>query len=60
MKIQEPQDIFKAILGHLTEAPVKVDSSKACYILNDYFEKGITFKDIKTNTTVTKYIFIKK
>ena len=44
MKINKPHDIFKSILGQLTDTPINLDSSKACYLLNNYFEKGITHK----------------
>jgi hypothetical protein len=55
MRIKTPHDVFKAILVALSDTPVKVDASKACYILNDYFEKGITSNGIKTRPTITKY-----
>jgi hypothetical protein len=55
MKIKTPHDVFKAILVALSDAPVKIDASKACYILNDYFEKGITANCIKIPPTTTKY-----
>ncbi len=55
MKIKTPHDVFKAILTALCDAPVKVDTSKACYILNDYFEKGMTSNGIKIQPTTTKY-----
>ena len=54
MKVKTPQDIFKSILYHLSG--VKYDSTKACYILNDYFEKGIS-KEIKHAPSVNKYFF---
>ena len=40
MKIRQPQDVFKNILKQLIGGKVKVESTKASYILNDYFEKG--------------------
>ncbi len=56
MKVKTPHDIFRSILSHLAMGPIKVDASKACYILNDYFEKGITLKDIiKVPPSTTKY-----
>ena len=55
MKIKTPHDVFKAILFALSHTSVKVDASKACYILNDYFEKGITANGIKIPPTITKY-----
>lgn len=42
MKIRQPHDVFKNILKQLTGGKVKMDSSKASYMLNDYFEKGKT------------------
>lgn len=42
MKIRQPQDVFKNILWQLSEGKVKTDSTKASYMLNDYFEKGKT------------------
>jgi hypothetical protein len=59
MKIKEPYDIFKSILHHLADAPVKLDSAKACYALNDYFKKGIISNQIKVSPSITKYIFTK-
>jgi ribosomal protein L31E len=59
MKIKEPHDIFKSILRHLTDVPVKLDAAKACYALNDYFEKGITSNQIKVSPSITKYVFTK-
>jgi hypothetical protein len=53
MKIKQPNDIFRAILSKLTDGAVKVDSAKACYILNDYFEKGIS-KDVKVPPQIVK------
>lgn len=42
MKIRQPHDVFKNILSQLTAGKIKTDSTKASYILNDYFEKGKT------------------
>lgn len=55
MKIKTPHDVFKAILTALCDSHVKVDKYKACYILNDYFEKGMTSNGIKIPPTTTKY-----
>lgn len=55
MMMKAPEDVFRSILNSLTDVPVKVDSKKACYLLNDYFEKGISASGIKVSPNVTKY-----